>query len=729
MTENPAALFSTALQQHRAGSLPQAAELYRRVLQQQPNHAEALHSLGVIACQSGNLAEGIACYQQALAIAPQMADAHHNLATAFQLTGNGVGAIAHYRTALSLQPSNATAHNNLGSLLMQQGDLPTGIGHFRQALAIQPNYPSALLNLGVALTNSGNGEEAIAPLQYALQLQPTLLQARHTLGHIYNCQGRFDEAIPQFQQVLAVQLHPSTCYSLGKALEEQGNTAAAIAQFRQALQLQPTYVEANWHQHLVLPVLYDSAAQILQDRQRFCRELNALIHQTDLTTPEGRMQALQGSASRTNFYLAYQGLNDRGLQQKYGRFIHRIMAASFPQWAGEQKLGEQGDGGMGRQGRNGGIGTQGKQKAGLESGQRRMRIGYLSAHLMAHSAAAWARGWMRERDRDRFQVYCYHVGSHRDGITREFHDLSDVFRHLPTSLEAICEQVLGDQLDVLIFTDLGMDPKTTQLAALRLAPVQCTAWGHPVTSGLPTIDYYLSSDRMEPASAQQHYTETLVRLPNIGICYSKPPLPAVERPRSHFGLRENAIVYLCFQSPYKYLPQYDRLFAQIAQQVANAQFVFLRHSSKFTVERFQHRLQQAFAEFGLRSSDYCVFLPKLDRDSYWSLNQRSDVFLDSLDWSGGNSTLEAVAYGLPVVTRPGKLMRGRHSSAILQQLGVTATIAQTEAEYVDIAVRLGLDAAWRRTISAQIQAGHAQLYDDTACVRGLEDFFIQVGQR
>lgn len=709
-----AEMFETAVQQHQAGQLPQAVQLYQQILQRQPNHAGALNLMGVIACQSGKLAEGITFYQKAIAVQPKLTEAHHNLALALQLVGRTDEAISHYQSTLALQPKNAQADHNLGSLLVQRGKIAEAVQHYQRAIVHQPDYAQAYVSLGLLLAQQGRVEDGIIHLQRAIQWEPNNAKTYHQLGQLLNLQGCMDEALPYLEQSLSLQVHPQTHYSIGKTLEEQGRLEEAQPHFQATLKLLPDCAEAYWHQQLSLPILYDRPEQIAPARQRFCRGLNQLIHSVNLHTPEGRRYALNGLGSRTNFYLAYQGLNDRGLQCKYGRFIHQVMAANFPQWV--QPLAK-----PSRKSEN--------QPAPVSSSSpstTKIRVGYLSAHLMAHSAAAWARGWIRARDRQNFEVYCYHIGQRVDFVTQEFRDLSDQFRHIPGQLEAIAQQVLADQLDVLILTDIGMDPQTSLLAGLRLAPVQCTAWGHPVTSGIPTIDYYLSSELMEPPNAQQHYSERLLRLPNIGICYPKPPRPPVRRSRADYNLREDATIYLSFQSPYKYLPQYDRVFAQIAQRVPKAQFVFMCHNSNFIVERFQQRLQRVFAEVGLKSEDYCVFLPKLDRESFWSLNLVSDVALDAFDWSGGNSTLEAVAYGLPVVTCPGKFMRGRHSYAILQRLEVSETIAADQSAYVEIATQLGLRPEWRQTIATKIRAGHDRLYDDQACVTALEAFFKQV---
>ena len=116
---------------------------------------------------------------------------------------------------------------------------------------------------------------------------------------------------------------------------------------------------------------------------------------------------------------------------------------------------------------------------------------------------------------------------------------------------------------------------SAQLAAQRLAAVQCCSWGHPVTSGFPTIDYFISSDLMEPADAADHYSERLIRLPNLSIYYEPAEVPPVAIDRAQLGLRASAVVYWCCQSLPKYLPQFDEVFARIAVEVPDCQFTFI----------------------------------------------------------------------------------------------------------------------------------------------------------
>ncbi|MFN0318579.1 MAG: hypothetical protein ACKVQA_26430 [Burkholderiales bacterium] len=329
---------------------------------------------------------------------------------------------------------------------------------------------------------------------------------------------------------------------------------------------------------------------------------------------------------------------------------------------------------------------------------------------------------MQYLNKAKFSVSTYFTDKQSDEVTNMIQSNSDRFYSLSSSLEDICQQIHSDALDVLIFTDIGMCSTVDKIAALRLAPVQCLAWGHPITSGLPTIDYFLSSVLMEPEDGDSHYTEQLIRLPGIGIPYPKPTLPEAILSREYFQLSNTDIVYLSCQSLYKYLPQFDFVFSAIASQIPRSKFVFIQslHSPEVT-KIFQNRLADAFAGYDLDWQCHCCFVSRLQSQEYFSLNLVSDIYLDTIEWSGGNTTLEAIACGLPIVTTPGTFMRGRHSSAMLQQMGIGDTIGKDISEYIAIAVRLGLDLQFRQQIKSMLQEQHPLLYDDRRGVLMLEE--------
>jgi predicted O-linked N-acetylglucosamine transferase (SPINDLY family) len=235
---------------------------------------------------------------------------------------------------------------------------------------------------------------------------------------------------------------------------------------------------------------------------------------------------------------------------------------------------------------------------------------------------------------------------------------------------------------------------------------------------------------MEPLNAQDQYSEQLICLPNLGFSIDQPTLPTSYGQRSDFQLKDDSIIYLCSQCLLKYLPQYDYFFPTIAQRNYLSQFIFFdSFVGPIATDSFIKRIEKAFAEFGLDYHQYCMFLPQIETQKYLSLNCLSDVFLDNFSFSGGFTTVDAIACSLPIVTYPGKIMRARQSYGMLQMIGVTETIAETEAEYIEIAVRLGLDHEWRQTVRDKMKANKHRLFNDQECVKGLETFFEEAVQK
>ncbi|MBD2384163.1 O-linked N-acetylglucosamine transferase, SPINDLY family protein [Cylindrospermum sp. FACHB-282] len=539
-------------------------------------------------------------------------------------------------------------------------------------------------------------QDAIAHYQKLLELQRGDADIYWRLSQCYINLNLLDEYFSTLQEGIklypqAGQLHFSLIIDLGR----NGCTQEAITSAEKACQFLPDDYTFQILKYLTVPTIYHNQEEIAFYRQRYTQGLQDLIQQTSLKTPQEQNSALAGIGRLTNFYLSYQAQNDIDLQRQYGKLVHEIMTANFPQWVVPLSMPR------------------------LKDNQK-IRIGYASNYLHSYSGTLWLTGWLRYCDRQNFEIYCYYTGNEPDAVTQEFQNYSDVFHHIPYNLSAACEQIIADKLHILVFPEIGMNPQTMQMAGLRLAPVQCVAWGHPVTTGLPTIDYFLSSELMEAENAQEHYSEKLIRLPNIGVSYPKPYIPPVVKNRSDFQLLDDSVIYLSCQAPFKYLPQYDFIFAEIALRVPQAKFVFLRGTL------LKPRLQHAFAAVGLNSEDYCVFLSIPERLDYLMINLLSDVYLDTFTWSGGNTSLEAIACHLPIVTCPGEFMRGRHTDSFLKMLGVTDTIAKNEAEYIEIAVKLGLDPAWKSSIIEKMSQNCDRLFDDKVCVTGLEAFYKQV---
>ena len=579
------------------------------------------------------------------------------------------------------------AYNNLGNVLFSIGETQQAKLVYQQGIIAEPQHLGSYINLGNLFMSQQQVDEAIAVYESALKLHTNHENLLHNLRMAQHIKDN---------PVTELYLNFITI------LQQVGKESDALAVANFAEQLLPDDFAIKLEKWRILPIIYENTAKIDVARSRFIKELSELISQIPLDSPETITNVLKGISQNTIFYLHYQGKNDLSVQLQYGQFVHQVMAANYPEWVKPLPMPS--------------METDGK-----------IRVGYISNNMRSHVVAQMLIGWLKKHDRNKFKIYSYSINEAKDFRTQEFIIYSDIFRQIPNNLEAVCQQIINDQLHVLVFLDIGMYAMMTQIGALRLAPVQCTTWGHPITSGLPTMDYFLSCELMEPENGEEHYSEKLLKLPNIGLYYEKPLLPETRLEREYFKLRADAVVYLSCQSLYKYLPQYDYIFAAIAQRVPSAQFAFIASQESAAItEKFRQRLRSVFASYGLNSEDYCLILPRLNGVEYTNLNLVSDIYLDTFSWSGGNTTMYAIACNLPIVTFPGEFMRGRHSYAILKMLGVTETIAKDEAEYIEIAVRLGLNPQWRASIVNKIKQNQDRVFEDQTCVAALEEFYQSV---
>ncbi len=747
---------------HLQGRLGEAGAIYAEVLTAAPDHPEALHLSGVLALHSGkpeqavtlidraiaadpsqvnyhnNLGnallalsryeEAASAYQRATDLDPSSADSQYNLANALLRLNRHREAIAAFRRSIELDPSATDAHYNLGMALLSNQDAGGAALHLERAVELDPTVVYAHVNLATALTALGRDDDALACLDRAIRscpdnavtwtaigryhldqgrpqdalgyftksatLEPGSVMAQANLALAHEMGGSLAGAVRHLEQAIGIDPSFADGYAwLGEIESRRGNLEAAVRAFERASTLDPNNLFSKWGALLLLPPLYDNEDEVDSWRQHWAEGLTRFDAELSLDSPENIARALDVISQRGNFYLPYQGRDDRNLQTQFGAMVRRIAASAYPQH------------------------TAARTKRYIAPSDR-IRVGFYSAHLHFHTVYKLFGRWITELDRRRFETVVFYSGKKLDAATAELAECAGSYFRDFQCLDDIVESIAAADLDALIFTDIGMDHATKVVAALRLAPVQCVTWGHPMTTGLPTIDYFLTSDLMEVPDGASHYSEHLVRLPNLSVSFRPPeiaePPPAAE-------IRDGP-VYLCVQSLYKLLPRSDALFAQIASAVEGSQIWFIEHNSAQVTEKFRNRLARCFATHGVAAEGRLVMQPQTDIQGFFRLIRRADVILDSPIWSGGNSTLEAIACAKPVVTVPGHLMRGCHTMGILRRLGVTETIAGDDAEYVALATRLGHDAAWREEISQRMAGALPRVYHDDVAIRGLEDF-------
>jgi len=648
---------------------------------------------GIAFHRQGDLREARACYSQVLRIQGDHPQALHLMGMICIAEEDYAQAVTLILHVLQGQPMLAASHFNLGIAYKGLEQFDDAVVAFRSALLIAPDDPDIHYSLGNALQAQPDMPAAIIAYRQALALAPQHADAHNNLGVALESLLHLDDALAAYRKALAIRPdHPEACNNLGSAMQDQGEMTASSASYARAIASQPEYAEARWGLAMCgLPAVCSMQDSLAESRTGFAEALEML--ETWLTPQRLGSAAIVGA--KQPFYLAYQDENNRALLSRYGDLCVRLMQRWQPH----------------------------DRPTGISS-DTRLKVGIVSAHIHDHSVwNAIVRSWLQHLDSMRFSLAVFHLGDRQDAET-EFARTRAQYFGTRQNLDAWVETLREHQPDVLIYPEIGMDAMTLQLACLRLAPVQIAAWGHPETSGLSTMDFYLSAQAFETAGAQDNYREKLIALPNLGCCYAALPVAAISPDMAALGIAEDRPLLLCAGTPFKYGPAHDHVFVALARELKACQFVFFTHSIPNLSDRLQLRLKQRFDEAGLDFERYCRFIPWQRRAAFYGVMARADVMLDTIGFSGFNTAMQAMECGLPVVTREGRFMRGNLASGILRRAGLPDLVAVSDEDYIAITLRLVRDAAYGQSVRDRIDRGRSVLFDDLAPIRALEDFLL-----
>ncbi len=577
--------------------------------------------------------------------------------------------------------------------LHDRGLYAEAIQAYRRAIEAAPAYAPAYNNLAVTLNQCGFHQEALTACEMALANDPESAESYANKGIALKGLGRVAEAETAYRQSLAINPDQAATYSsLASLLTSMGRDHEAVTAYRRALAINPRLHEAR----LKLTMLLPPQAGGQQCGQTFETALDELAAAAAEDLPG--LGAVVGTAQP--FALAYRPGDHTAALARYGAIVCRARAAWFEAAVPRTPATP--------------LPTTG-----------RLRLLIVSGQISNHSV--WnvlLHGLLKHLDRTRFEVVLYNTASRQTAEAHVAKSLVDRYHFGPRNWVS---QARTDHPDVIFFPEIAMDAVTTQLATLRLAPLQLAGWGHPITSGLPTIDLYLSGELLEPPDAGHHYRERLVRLPGTGACSILPPVTAVAPDPQHLELSpdRSLVRFLICQQAAKLNPAFDHLYPQIARAVPACRFWFVRdNQASWQSCMLEERLRHAFDCRGLPSATYLRFIDWQPAGQFLGLLDSMDVYLDTPAFSGYTTAWQALHRGLPVVTLEGRFMRQRLAAGLLRRIGITATIAGDEQDYCARAIRLANDPSFRQSVREMLLATIDSADEDTTVVRAFEQLIL-----
>ncbi len=729
------AAIEDALQHHSAGRLSKAEAIYQQILQTDPEHPDALHLLGVIANQVGRNDIAVDLITKAITIKPNLVEAHNNLGNALKILGRLEEAAACHRKALSLKPDYVEARYNLANACQALGQLDEAIRHYRKVIIEMPDFADVHGNLGNALYKLGRLDEAITNYQNFTAIKPDSADAYYNLGNALKGVGRWDDAVENYQKTLALNPDYANAHcNLGNTLMDLERSGEAIQHYRRAVALKPDFANAHanlgnplldlgdidgaleqldlalthkpehagWRikRALLLPTIPESLADILTRRETLHSAINDLRQQNLIVSDPIKDVGL------TNFRLAYHNRDNKAMMQD----IAALYIAACP-----DLIYEAGHCAPYNPPHNPPHNPPGQKKR-----EGKLRLGIVSSFLREHTIGKLVRGFVQNLSHELFDVIVFRPYGAEDEMSALVDRSADKVVWLNGNLKTDQRIIEDNKLDILFYPDIGMSPETYYLAFARLAPVQAVSWGHPDTTGIPNIDYFISSELLEDRDSARQYSEQLVQLSCLPTYYYRPEIPGNTFTRADFGFDNGAHLYVCPQTLFKFHPDFDPVLGDLLRRDPEGQLVLIEgNKGEYWKQLIMDRFARAFPDV----VDRVIFVPRMDKARFLGLLQLADAILDIPMFSGGNSSLEAFAMAAPIVTWPGDFMRARVTAGCYWQMGLTDLIAASAEDYVSLAMQLAEDPEFKNRMQNAIQANAHKLYEREEPVRELESFF------
>ncbi|HEY7299490.1 MAG TPA: tetratricopeptide repeat protein [Xanthobacteraceae bacterium] len=682
--------FQQAIEQaaalHRAGQLAQAEQAYRQILKVDPDHADSLHLLGVIAHQTGHSDKAVELIGRAIRLNNQSADFHSNIGTAFHALGRLDEALSHYTRALDLDPDHLDARNNLGNALFKRGAVVEATSHFARAVTARPHDADAHFNLGNALLVQGRIQDAIARYQRALVLKPHWAEAHYNLGRALSFLGRVDEAKAQFRRALDIRPDYVEAYSqLAAALHKTGHVGEAEACCRQALAIRPDDADS-------LNVLASTLLSLGRIEEAIVTFGRAVADRPDDATVHSNL------IFALNFAPAATTADQQAERAAWAeRHANRVAAG-------------------------------GLQHGNDPSPHRRLRIGYVSSHFRRQAATYAFGGVIINHDPSEFEVICYSDTDLEDEVTRCLAARADRW-HRTARLDdgALANLIGADRIDILVDLVGHMRGHRLLVFARKPAPVAVTAWGEPNGTGLPTMDYLLADRVLVPAEDRALLAEEVIELPNfLGLWLPPDFHPA--QPRALPARSRGHITFGSFNRLEKIQQPVLTRWAAILSRVRGSRLVLKERTLCDSAQR--NRILAILGANGV-SAERVTLLPWHNPTEQFEMYQNIDLALDPFPHSGAMTTLEALWMGVPVVTCAGRTIPSRLSAASLTALDLTDFIAGDLDTYVELAVAKArdLDSLTRLRAGLRQRIADSEFGNPVRYTRAVEAAYRRIWQR
>jgi protein O-GlcNAc transferase len=662
------------------GRAAQALASFRRALQIEPDIAALLVGRGNALLQIGRPEDALQCYDCALGCKPDFFEAVSNRGSSLHALERFEEALASHERALALRPGNVLSLVNRGNALREIGRPDEALASYERALQLEPDSVLALYNRGNALLDLQRCAEAAASFEQAVLAQPTLAAGHLNRGNALRRMHRYQEALASYDR--ALDLDPDSTL----ALKNRGLTLRIVQRAEEA---------ARDFAHLrAVDPTFDYALGV-EFHYRLCC--------CDWTGYAGILQTLMQSVTAGNRvdvpFTFLAAVDSPAAHLECARiYVADACPPQTPLWAGERDRHD------------------------------RVRVAYLSADFHDHATAHLAAGLFERHDRSRFEITAISFGPDDTGemrrrLERSFDHFVDVRSVADLDVAALMRQREIDiAVDLKGFTD-GARP---QILAYRPAPVQVSYLGYPGTMGAPYIDYIVADRHVIPESSREHYSESVVYLPDCYQVNDRARAIASRTPtRQEVGLPSDGVVFCCFNSTHKITPPVFDVWMRLLRRAEGSVLWLLKDN-----EAAARNLRREASQRGV-APERLIFAPRMATPEHLARQRLADLFLDTLPYNAHTTASDALWAGLPLLTCTGRTFAARVAASVLQAAGLPELITDSLAEYEERAAKLAHAPAMLAALRSRLALNRdtCPLFDTDRFRRHIEAAYILMWQR
>jgi protein O-GlcNAc transferase len=641
------------------------------------NQAFALH-------QSGALETAEPLYLELLKVDPGLAHVRHLLGVLRHQRGDPARGARSIKIAIAQMPDQPVFLGNLSTLLIALAD-PLGEKIARRSLILAPGFLDGLINLATARLHRGATDEAIQTFRDLIRRTPDRLDLHDRLANALEAGGYFDRALPwRRRQACFSPDSPEIYGGVANSLTMIGDGDGARRHLICGTTLKPTAAGRFRSAHVQNRVPRN-AEEIARCRAR----LHGFLDQAE--TEALSVADPIREIGVTNFSFTYHDQNNRELASRTAEFNLRVCPS---------------------------LGWTAPHCRRRPTPGRRIRLAIVSVLLGSHTIGKLFGEILSKLPRERFEVIAASHAKTSDPAWVSQMRGADAQITLSHDLSQARQQLASVEADILLYLDIGMDPFSYYLAFARLAPVQAVCVGHPDTTGVPNIDYFLTTKGAEPADWREHYSERAILLDEFPFFYKRPPAVANLLGREELGLPERATLYTCPQTLFKMHPDHDDVFLEILRRDPKGRLMLIESAQSLETKRMRERL----ADAGPDVIDRVHFQRRMNGLEYLGFVGAADLLVETFGFAGGNSTYEALSTGTPILAYAGKHMRARVTMDLLAMIGLGDCMALDRENYISMAVEMANDTAARRDIRRRVPEAAPGLFERQSAVTGLAVF-------